>query len=309
MKYFITGGCGFIGSHIAEELISKGDEVVIYDNLSTGYKHNIEHINGNCSFIQGDIQDLPLMSEAMKGADYVFHEAAMVSVFESIERPEDNNSINVTGTLNVLLAARKNNVKRAVLASSAAVYGNDPALPKQEDMLPVPESPYAMSKIAGEHYMRVFAMLYNVETVVLRYFNVFGPRQDSSSMYSGVISKFYETLLNKTSPIIYGDGRQSRDFVFVKDVVRANLMAMESDKVGKGEVLNIATGKAKNLLDLLDTLNQVLATDIKPIHKKVRSGDIRHSLASADKAKALLGWEPEYSFEKGLSELIRQSGK
>ncbi len=309
MKYFITGGCGFIGSYIAEELIGRGDEVVIYDDLSTGYERNIEHIRDKCSLVRADIRNLNLLSEAMKGVDYVFHEAAMVSVFESIERPEDNNSININGTLNVLLAARENNVKRVVFASSAAVYGNDPALPKTERMLPQPESPYALSKIAGEHYMRVFAKQYNVETVVLRYFNVFGPKQDASSMYSGVISKFHETLLHEAAPIIYGDGKQSRDFVFVKDVVRANLMAMESDRAGKGEILNIATGKAKSLLDLLDTLNRILNLDIRPTHKKVRSGDIRHSLASANEAKTLLGWEPEYSFKNGLFELIDQAGQ
>lgn len=304
MKYFITGGCGFIGSHVAEELVGKGQSVVIYDNLSSGYEKNIAHIKDKCDFIKGDIRDEQLLTDSMKGADYVFHYAALVSVFDSVDRPQDNNSINITGTLNVLLAAKTNKVKRVVLASSAAVYGNDPVLPKNEKMLPQPESPYAIGKITGEYYMRVFASLYNVEAVCLRFFNVFGPRQDPSSMYSGVISKFTDTLKKKEIPKIFGDGKQTRDFVYVKDIVQANLLAMHSDKVGKGEVFNAATSKASSLIELLNTINGILNLDIKPEFHESRSGDIRHSYASIDSAKEVLGYSPNYTLEKGLEGLL-----
>lgn len=304
MKYFITGGCGFIGSHIAEELVNKGETVVIYDDLSSGYEHNIAHIRDKCTFIKGDIRNYPLLKESMQGAQYVFHEAALVSVFDSVNRPEDNNSINITGTMNVLLAARDNQVKRVVLASSAAVYGNDPTLPKQEDMLPQPASPYAIGKITGEYYLQVFAELFNVETVCLRYFNVFGPRQDPSSMYSGVISKFTDVLKNKDTPTIFGDGKQTRDFVFVKDIVQGNMLAMHSDKVGKGEVFNIATNQTTDLLTLLSTINEILGLDIQPEFKEVRAGDIRHSYASIEKAKTVLEYEPKFSLKEGLTLLL-----
>lgn len=304
MKYFITGGCGFIGSHISEELIKKGETVVVYDNLSSGYEHNIAHIRDNCTFVKGDIRDTDALSQAMKGADYVFHEAALVSVFDSVDRPSENHDINITGTLNVLSAARENQVKRVVMASSAAVYGNDPVLPKTEEMLPQPESPYALSKITGEYYMRVFSTLYTVETVCLRYFNVFGPRQDPSSMYSGVISKFTDVLRKKETPLIFGDGKQTRDFVFVKDVVLANLLAMHSDKAGKGEAFNIATGRTCNLLELIDAISSILNLNIKPEFRDARAGDIRHSYASTDRAKEHLGYSPAYTLTEGLEALL-----
>lgn len=304
MKYFISGGCGFIGSHIAEELVRRGESVVIFDDLSSGYEDNIRHIRNKCTFIKGDIRDFEQLSGAMKGADYLFHEAALVSVFDSVERPEDNHSINITGTLNLLLAARENRVRRVVMAGSAAVYGNDPTLPKTEEMLPLPESPYALAKITGEYYMRVFASLYNIETVSLRYFNVFGPRQDPSSMYSGVISKFTDTLKKGETPIIFGDGKQTRDFVYVRDVVRANLLAMESDSAGKGEVFNIATDKTCSLLELLENIKDILGLDIRPEFRDARAGDIRHSRASIDRANAVLGYSPTYSLRRGLEELV-----
>jgi nucleoside-diphosphate-sugar epimerase len=309
MKYFITGGCGFIGSHIAEELANRGESVVIYDNLSSGYEHNIQHIQDKCTFIKGDIREFQQLCESMNGADYVFHEAALVSVFDSVERPEDNHSINLTGMLNVLLAARENKVRRVVFASSAAVYGNDPVLPKTEDMVPQPESPYALAKITGEYYLRVFSSLYNVETVSLRYFNVFGPRQDPSSMYSGVISKFTDMLKNGATPLIFGDGKQTRDFVYVKDVVQANLLAMHTDKAGKGEVFNVATNNTCSLLELIDIMNTILGTDIKPAFRDARAGDIRHSYASVDRAKAVLGYAPAYSLKAGLESLLAYEGR
>jgi nucleoside-diphosphate-sugar epimerase len=304
MNYFITGGCGFIGSHIAEELVHRGETVVIYDDLSSGYEHNIAHIRDKCTFIKGDIRDAKLLRESMQGANYVFHEAALVSVFDSVNRPEDNNSINITGTMNVLLAARDTGVKRVVFASSAAIYGNDPTLPKTEDMLPQPASPYAIGKITGEYYLRVFAELYNVETACLRYFNVFGPRQDPSSMYSGVISKFTDVLKQNKTPTIFGDGKQTRDFVFVKDIVQGNILAMHSDQVGKGEACNIATNKTTDLLTLLATIQDILGLDIQPEFKEVRAGDIRHSYASIDKAKELLGYAPKFSLKQGLEQLL-----
>jgi len=304
MKYFITGGCGFIGSHLAEELIGKGQSVVIYDNLSSGFEKNIAHFREKCDFIKGDIRDDQLLTKSMKGADYVFHLAALVSVFDSVNRPEDNNSINITGTLNALLAAKTNEVKRVVMASSAAVYGNDPELPKVEKMLPLPESPYATAKITGEYYMRIFASLYDVETVSLRFFNVFGPRQDPSSMYSGVISKFADALKMNEIPKIFGDGKQTRDFVYVKDLVQAILLAMHSDKVGKGEVFNVATGKTTGLIELLEVLNNILNLDIKPEFDEPRAGDIRHSYASIDKAREVLGYDPCFSLKEGLEELV-----
>jgi len=304
MKYFITGGCGFIGSHIAEELVKKGETVVVYDNLSSGYEQNIGHIRDECTFVKGDIRDIGFLSDSMKGADYVFHEAALVSVFDSVDRPLDNHSINITGTLNVLSSARENQVKRVVMASSAAVYGNDPVLPKTEEMLPQPESPYALSKITGEYYMRVFSTLYNVETVSLRYFNVFGPRQDPSSMYSGVISKFTDVLKKRETPVIFGDGKQTRDFIYVKDVVQANLLAMHSEKAGKGEAFNIATNRICSLLELIDTISSILNLDIKPEFREVRAGDIRHSYASTDRARESLGYSPAHTLKEGLEALL-----
>ena len=308
MKYFITGGCGFIGSHIAEELVGKGQSVVIYDNLSSGFEKNIAHFRNKCDFIKGDIRDDQHLTNSMKDADYVFHMGALVSVFDSVNRPEDNNSINISGTLNVLLAAKANEVKRVAMASSAAVYGNDPVLPKTENMLPQPESPYAAAKITGEYYMRVFASLYNIETVSLRFFNVYGPRQDPSSMYSGVISKFTDTLKKKEIPKIFGDGKQTRDFVYVKDLVRAILLAMHSEKVGKGEVFNVATSKTTSLIELLAVLNNILKLDIKPEFDEARTGDIRHSYASIDRTKEVLGYTPDYSLKEGLEELLAYGG-
>lgn len=306
MKYLITGGCGFIGSHIAEELIKDGDEVRVYDNLSSGYKHNIDPFGDKVEFIEADVRDPERLVEAAKGVDGIFHEAALVSVFESVEKPEANHEINITGTMNVLLAARENKVKRVLVASSAAIYGNDPALPKKEDMLPVPESPYALAKICDEYYLTVFHKLYGIETVSLRYFNVYGPRQDPSSMYSGVISKFNDVLAKGDQPMIFGDGLQSRDFVFVKDVARANLLAMRSEMVGKGEVFNIATGRRVDLLELLSALGEVYGVRPEPVFKEERKGDVKHSLADVSKAKEVLGYEPKFTLVEGLRALARK---
>jgi len=308
MKYLVTGGCGFIGSHITERLAGEGHEVIVYDDLSSGYEHNIASIAGSVRLVRADVRDAGALAEAAKGAVGVFHEAALVSVPDSVERPAECHEINVTGTLNVLLAARDLGVRRVVLASSAAAYGNEPTLPKREDMRPEPESPYALAKVAGEYYARVFASLYGLETVSLRYFNVYGPRQDPSSMYSGVISKFNDVLTAGGRPTVFGDGGQTRDFVFVRDVVEANLLAMRSEKAGRGEVFNVATGARTNLLDLLTALKAIHGSDVEPELASERAGDIRHSVADIARARDALGYEPGVAFEAGLRELVSFTG-
>ena len=308
MKYLITGGCGFIGSHIAEALAAEGESVVIYDNLSSGFEKNIAGFRDKVEFIKADVRDTDALVHASAGADYLFHEAALVSVFESVEKPEMNNDVNITGMLNVLLAARHNKVKRVVVASSAAVYGNEPTLPKREDMRPQPESPYAIGKITDEYYMQVFAKLYGVQTVCLRYFNVFGPRQDPSSMYSGVISKFTDMVRAGQTPLIFGDGLQSRDFVFVKDVVQANLLAMRKENVGAGEVFNVATGQRTSLLDLLQILGKISGRKLTPEFRDARAGDIKHSVADISRTKNILGYAPKFTVSDGLKILMEQKG-
>ncbi len=303
MKYVVTGGCGFIGSHIVEALSEAGHSVVVVDNLSSGHERNLAHIGGEVKLVKGDVRDPALLATAMVGADYVFHEAALVSVFDSVERPGDNHDINITGTLNVLQAARRAGVKRVVMASSAANYGNAPELPKREDMKPEPESPYALAKVAGEYYMRSFHTLYGLETVSLRYFNVYGPRQDPSSMYSGVISRFMDLVRNGKTPVIFGDGMQTRDFVFVKDVVQANLLAMRSERVGHGEAFNVATGSQTSLLQLLDAIARLFGRDVRPEFQPARAGDIRDSFADISRARSMLGYEPLFSISEGLRAL------
>ncbi len=302
--YLITGGCGFIGSHVAEALVKQKHTVFIYDNLSSGYKHNIEGFMDKITFIEADIRDVQALTSAMQGVDYVFHEAALVSVFDSVERPKENHEINITGTFNVLSAAKKSGVKRVVAASSSAVYGNDPVLPKTEDMIPSPESPYALAKITMEYYMHVFAELYGLETVVLRFFNVYGPRQDPSSMYSGVISRFSDDIFAGRKPTVFGDGLQTRDFIFVKDVVDANLLAMNSQTPGKGEIFNVATGCNTSLLELLENLKDLTGKDVEPRFKDYRKGDIRHSVADISRSRHELGFSPCYNLREGLSKLL-----
>ncbi len=303
--YLVTGGCGFIGSHIAEELVGAGYRVRILDNLSSGYLRNVEHLGDQVEVVQGDVRDPRTVASAMAGIRYVFHEAALVSVFDSVARPADNHDINATGTLQVLLAAKEAGVKRVVLASTAAAYGNDPALPKREDMRPQPESPYAVAKVTGEHYQRIFADLYGLETVTLRYFNVFGPRQDPKSPYSGVISKFCDDVAVGRTPTVFGDGQQTRDFVFVKDVVQANLLAAETDRVpGRGQIYNVASGKTASLLDLLATLGRLTGKQLTPNHREARAGDIRHSSADIGRARKELGYAPRFDLESGLRALL-----
>jgi UDP-glucose 4-epimerase len=312
MKYLVTGGAGFIGSHIVDALIGQGHDVVVLDNLSSGHRENLTQVMDRISFIEGDVRDPDACLQASEGCDGMFHEAALVSVADSVERPRDNHEINMTGMLNVLEAARTNGVKRVVFASSAAIYGNNPELPKTEEMRPEPMSPYAVAKITGEYYLRTYAELYGLECVALRYFNVYGPRQDPSSPYSGVISIF-STRVGKGQPItIYGDGEQTRDFVNVADVVSANLTAMTVGfpatsnaqlPIVNFSVFNVATGKQHTLLDLLDHLESVAGNTVVRNFAPARAGDIRHSFASSKKLQAL-GWQPSVEFREGLQRLL-----
>ena len=304
-RYLITGGSGFIGSHIAEELVGEGHAVRIFDNLSSGHLSNLDHIKDKVEFIRGDVRDRAAIEAAMKDVEFCYHEAALVSVFESVEKPFDNHDINMTGALNVLNAAKLAGVKRVVFASSAAIYGNDPALPKREDMRPQPASPYAAGKITGEYYLSIFAQLYGVQTVSLRYFNVFGPRQDPKSMYSGVISKFSDDIRAGRTPTIFGDGQQTRDFVFVKDVVQANIKAMRSPNAGAGEAFNVATGQTASLLDLLAALGELTGRKISPDFKSARQGDIKNSSADITRARTVLGYEPRFTLKTGLEALLK----
>jgi UDP-glucose 4-epimerase len=303
-KAIVTGGAGFIGSHIAEELIVKDYQVTILDNLTTGSLTNIEPIlrSKNVDFIQGSITNLAALRAAFSGADYVFHQAAIPSVPRSIKDPKTTHNVNATGTLNVLLAARDNDVKKVVYASSSSVYGDTPTLPKVEDMTPNPISPYAISKLTAEYYCQVFQKVYGLETVSLRYFNVYGPRQDPSSQYAAVIPLFIKLSLEGKSPVIFGDGEQSRDFTFVKDVAEANILAAES---GASGIYNIGNYQSVTINDLVQLIIKMIGNQaVKPIYKGTRPGDILHSLADNTRAKSF-GFRTRYSLEEGLAEVIK----
>jgi len=298
----VTGGAGFIGSHLAEELLKRGYQVIILDDLSTGKRGNIEPIltQGNIQFIEGTITDLSLLSKLFQNVNYVFHLAAIPSVPRSVENPLTSHDVNITGTLNVLLAAKDNKVKKVIYASSSAVYGDTPTLPKREYMPPNPQSPYAVTKLAAEYYCQVFYEVFDLPTICLRYFNVYGPRQDPGSQYAAVIPTFIDRLFKDEPPIIFGDGEQTRDFTFVKDAVEANILAAESDATG---VFNIGTGKRVSINELVRLLTKLTDKDIKPIHREPRTGDIRHSLADISRAKQF-GYNTKYNLEKGLREAI-----
>lgn len=285
-RVVVTGGAGFIGSHLAELLVEQGYHVIIIDDLSTGKMANVELLlkKTNVEFIQGSITDLPLLQQLFKGVDYIFHQAAIPSVPRSIENPAVSHEVNVTGTLNVLLAARDNSVRKVVYASSSSVYGDTSRLPKVEDMATSPLSPYAVTKLAGEHYCRVFHQVYGLPTVCLRYFNVYGPRQDPESQYAAVIPLFIKRLSEGKPPLIFGDGEQTRDFTFVKDVVTANIIAAESTATG---IFNIARGESVTINDLAKLIAKIMEKNIEPIYQESRRGDIRHSLADISKAASL----------------------
>lgn len=298
--FVITGGAGFIGSNLAEGLTQQGHDVVIVDNFSTGKRDNLAHLAAAVKVVEGSVCDRALLDEAFAGADYVLHQAALPSVQRSIEAPEETNRVNVAGTLSVLEAARSAGVKRVVLAASSSAYGDQPTLPKVETMAVRPLSPYAASKLAGEHYCQAYCQSMGLETACLRYFNVFGPRQDPASQYAAVIPIFITKLLAGQPPTVYGDGEQSRDFTHVANVVQANLLAATAAKA-PGEVFNVGCGARYTLNDLLNRLNQILGTHVEPIYEPARAGDVRHSHADIDKARQLLGYEPTVGFQEGLA--------
>lgn len=304
-KYLVTGIAGFIGSALARALLLRGDEVRGIDNFSTGRRENIAEILGQIDFLEADIVDPHAIANACAGVDYVFHEAAIPSVPKSIADPWGSNSANVDGTLNVLIAARDANVKRVVYAASSSAYGDQPTLPKHEGMSPDPISPYAVSKLAGEMYMQSFYRCYGLETVCLRYFNVFGPRQDPTSPYSAVLAKFITMMLKREQPTIFGDGEQSRDFTYIDNCVQANLRACEAPaEKCAGRVFNAACGKRVTLNETYAILQSLIGFDRPPLHAAERSGDIKHSLADISAAKAALGYEPVVEFEEGLRRTI-----
>jgi nucleoside-diphosphate-sugar epimerase len=299
-KALITGGAGFIGSHIAEELVHQGCQVTVLDNLASGRLNNLGAFKAGVNFVQGDIQDEPVLAQVVRGCDVVFHQAAVVSVTKTVSEPVPSTAVNDLGTLKVLEAARHNGVKRVVLASSSAVYGDDPQLPKIESMATDPLSPYAVQKLTNEYYARIYQKLYGLETVCLRYFNVYGPRQDPSSPYSGVISIFMTQAKRGLAPTIYGNGRQSRDFVYVKDVVQANIMAARSP-AAPGQVFNVGTGNSIDITTLWNKIADLAQCSAAPQYADSRPGDIIHSVAAIKKARERLGFSPAVSFDQGLA--------
>ena len=301
--YLVTGGAGFIGSHIAEALVKRGDRVRVLDNLITGRRENLLSIADRIEFIEGDIRDYAETLRAADGAGVIFHQAAVPSVPRSVAEPALNHDINVNGTFNVLMAAREVRARRVVYAASSSAYGDTETLPKQEEMSPSPLSPYAAAKLFGEYYCQVFTRVYNLETVSIRYFNVFGPRQDPSSPYSGVISKFITTLLDGESPVIYGDGEQSRDFTYVSNVVDANLRAAESVEA-VGQVINLGIGERVTLNQLLAELQKIIGSNLPARYEEARAGDVRHSLASISRARDLIGYRPLVVLAEGLRRTV-----
>ena len=301
--FLVTGGAGFIGSHIAEALARRGDQVRVLDNLCTGFRSNLAALARDIEFIEGDIADPDVVARAVRDVDCIFHEAALASVPLSVERPLDSHHACATGALNILDQARRASVRRVVYAGSSAAYGDRPNASKRESDMPMILSPYAAAKLAGESYCEAFYHTYGLETVCLRYFNVFGPRQDPNSAYSAVIPLFITKLLSGESPIVYGDGLQSRDFTYVENVVHGNLLAAEAADA-PGKTFNLADGRSTTLLQLLRLLEELLAVEVKPIHEAPRVGDVRVSLADITAARTILGYEPKVTFEAGLRRSI-----
>jgi UDP-glucose 4-epimerase len=304
-KILVTGGAGFIGSNLTEALLQRGHLVRVLDDFSTGKKENLvfDKAYPSLEIVEGDIRDLRTCQKAVEGTEYVFHQGALPSVQRSVEDPETSNAVNVGGTLNILLAAREKGVKRVMYAASSSVYGDTPTLPKHEEMPANPLSPYALQKHVGEHYCRLFYQLYGLETISLRYFNIFGPKQDPNSLYSAVIPKFIDALLQGRPPIIYGDGEQSRDFTFIENVVQANLLAMSAEHL-HGEAINIACGKRISLNQLLSVLKEILGSEQSAIYEEPRKGDVKHSLADIRKGKEIINYEPKVGIEPGLRETV-----
>jgi nucleoside-diphosphate-sugar epimerase len=301
-RILVTGGAGFIGSHIAAALRAQGDEVRILDDLSTGHRSNLDAIGG-VEFLEGSVCDRETVGRAVSGCDYVFHEAALASVPRSIENPWACNHTNVEGTLNVLVAARDAGVQRVVYASSSAAYGDSELLPKVESMPVNPKSPYAVAKLAGEHYTSAFAQVYGMQTLSIRYFNVFGPRQDPDSPYAAVIPLFISALLDGRPATIHGDGEQTRDFTYIENVVHANLLALRVPRLA-GEVINVALGGRMSLNELYASLTAVLRSELEPVHVDPRPGDVRHSQADIEAARRLLGYEAQVPLEEGLRRTV-----
>ena len=302
-NYLVTGGAGFIGSHIATALVKRGDRVRVLDNLSTGHRQNFAHIASQVEFIDGDLVNPRDVERAVHGVEVVFHQAALASVPHSVEAPLDTNSACVTGTVTLLDASRRAGVRRVVFGASSSAYGNLPIAAKHEGLLPAPLSPYAAAKLAGELYCQAFTATYGLETVSLRYFNVFGPRQDPQSQYAAVIPKFITEMLAGRRPTIFGDGRQSRDFVYVDNVVQANLLAANAP-AAVGRTINVACGESVDLLQLVAGINRALGTNLEPIFEPSRAGDVRDSLADITLARELLKYSPTVAFEQGLARTI-----
>jgi UDP-glucose 4-epimerase len=304
MTILVTGGAGFIGSHLAAHLAVLGHDVKILDNLASGRRSNVLAVGEDAELVEGDIQSYERVHNAVAGCDVVFHQAALPSVPRSVQDPLTSNATNVTGTLNVLLASRDAGVRRVVFASSSSIYGAEPELPAREDAAPLPISPYATAKLACEGYCRSFNEVYGLETVALRYFNVFGPRQDPRSEYAAVIPRFINGLLAGDSPTIFGDGEQSRDFTFVDDVVEANLLAMDAPGVA-GQVFNVARGERTTVNGLLQELSTVIGVGVDPQYAPARPGEVRHSLADVSRARSVLGWESHVDLREGLLRTVQ----
>jgi len=305
MKYLVTGGAGFIGSNIVSELLKQGQQVVVLDNFATGKRENILPLmkNENLTMIEGDLRSFHIVRSAVKGVDYILHQGALPSVPRSINDPITSNDVNILGMLNILEAAKEFGVKRVITASSSSIYGNSETLPKVESMPVNPLSPYALTKYAQERYCQIFSQIYGLETVALRYFNVFGPNQDPTSQYSAVIPKFIKLIMADKEPVIYGDGSQSRDFTFVENNVWANIQACTAEKA-PGEVINIACGERYTLIQLVEMINEILGKNVEPRFEPDRAGDVKHSLAGIEKAKELLGYDVRVDFREGLERTI-----
>ena len=305
MKYLVTGGAGFIGSNIVSELLKDGQQVVVLDNFATGKRENILPLmkNENLTMIEGDLRSFHIVRSAVKGVDYILHQGALPSVPRSINDPITSNDVNILGMLNILEAAKEFGVKRVITASSSSIYGNSETLPKVESMPVNPLSPYALTKYAQERYCQIFSQIYGLETVALRYFNVFGQNQDPTSQYSAVIPKFIKLIMADKEPVIYGDGSQSRDFTFVENNVWANIQACTAEKA-PGEVINIACGERYTLIQLVEMINEILGKNVEPRFEPDRAGDVKHSLAGIEKAKELLGYSVRVGFKEGLEKTV-----